>query len=217
MSRNEARRQKKLMKRRQKTKVRRKERADPYSAEGIRRRIRNAGRLPIHECLVNPNWRESGLAQVLLSRRQPDANLTVAVYLVDLLCLGLKNTFYRTDMSVTNYQTKVLAPTYEQTGFQDCPLALAQGIVYGAIEYAARFHFRPNRDFRQSHYVLGDPRAVGPCEEIEFGRCGKPLYISGPHDDVAQIVTQLSAHVGPDGFDFLAGEGLSAGTIQESY
>jgi hypothetical protein len=214
MPRNEAKRQKKLMKRRQKTKVRRKERINPYSAEGIRLRIRNAGQLPVHECLVNPNWRESGLAEILLSRLQPDENLTVGVYLVDLLCLGLKNTLFRTDMSVTRYQTKVLTPMYEEAGCQDCSVSLAQRIVYGAIDYAARFHFRPNRDFRQSHYILGDPRAVGPRKEVEFGRRGRPLYISGPHDDVAQVVAQLTAHVGPDGFDFMVGEELSVPAIQ---
>ena len=205
------------MKRRQKTQVRRKEHINPYSTEGIRRRLREADRLPIHQCLVNPNWRGSGMAQILLSRQQPDGNLAVGVYLVDLLCLGLKNTFVSMDMSVSKCRTKVRDPMYAQTGCRECTLPLAQRIVYGAIEYAGRFHFRPNHDFHQSRYVLGDPPAIRPGEEIEFGRGGRPLYISGPHDDVAQIVEQLSAHVGPDGFDFTVGAGLSVPAMEALY
>jgi hypothetical protein len=213
MARNEARRQKRLMKRRQKTKVRRKERIDPYSAEGIRKRLLTTQRLPVHECLINPQWRSSGLANILLSRWQPDGCLVAGMYLVDLLCLGLKDTFCKLDMAPLTYESKLMMPMYERTGCMECSLSLAHGIIYGGIAYAGRFNFHPHRDFRRSHHLLAGPSIVDPAEEIEFGREGKPWYVTGPHDDVTHIMNQLTAQLGLDGFHYIVG-GPSRSTVE---
>ena len=101
MARNEARRQKKLMKKRQKDKVRRRASVEavPYSALDARKKIHLARQYPLYECLINASWKEKGLATVLISRRQPDGDLLFGVYLVDTLCLGVKNTFCNADFS----------------------------------------------------------------------------------------------------------------------
>jgi hypothetical protein len=114
MARNEARRQQKLMKKRQKDKVRRKARAEmvPYSMLDARKKIRLARQCPPYECLINASWKDKGLATILISRRQPDGNLLFGVYLVDILCLGVKNTFCNADFSLSRYSTDVVGRTY---------------------------------------------------------------------------------------------------------
>ncbi|MCU0915929.1 MAG: hypothetical protein MUC88_15415, partial [Planctomycetes bacterium] len=91
MARNEARRQQKLMKKRQKDKIRRGVRLEaiPYSTLDARKKIHLARQYPLYECLINASWKQKGLATILVSRRQPDGNLLFGVYLVDILCLGL--------------------------------------------------------------------------------------------------------------------------------
>lgn len=207
MARDERKRQKRLLKKRRRDKVRRLVHAQavPFSARKTRDKIRQARSLPLHECLINPSWRQMGLARVLLSRRQPDGNLLFGVYMVDVLCLGLKSTFCNADFPPAQYNARLREPMYRDGRPVECALALAHRVIYGGIDYAAQFGFRPDSDFDLSRYVLEDKASVEPCDEVEFGRDGKPVYISGPHDDPRRVIAQLRSAVGEGNFDFIAG------------
>jgi hypothetical protein len=207
MARNEARRQQKLMKKRQKDKVRRKARAEmvPYSMLDARKKIRLARQCPPYECLINASWKDKGLATILISRRQPDGNLLFGVYLVDILCLGVKNTFCNADFSLSRYSTDVVGRTYRNEEPVQISKELAHQLIYGAIRYARQFGFHPHKDFNLSQYILDEADSIGPGTDVEFGRDGKPLFITGPDDDVPRILKQLEATAGPGHFDYLYG------------
>jgi len=205
MARNEARRQQKLMKKRHKDRVRRKTRLEaiPYSAMNAKRKIQLARQYPLHECLVNPSWKDKGLATVVVSRRQPDGNVLFGLYLVDILCLGLKNTVCNADFSVSRYDTDVVRRAYTDEEPLPCSRELAHQIIYGAIRYARQFGFQPQKDFELSRYILDDADSIGPETNVEFGRDGKPLFIAGPDDNVPRILRQLEAIAGPGRFDYI--------------
>jgi hypothetical protein len=201
-------RQKKLMKKRRKDKERKKKRTVQeafYSAAADpRNKVKAARNYPIYECLINPSWKKRGLAVILLSRRQPDGNITFGNYLVDIYCLGLKNTFCNVDFSPTRYRTEVVARSYDDETPEPCPVDLAHHIIYGAIDYAAQFGFEPEKDFDLSQYVLDAREDVGPCEGVEFGHNGKPLYVAGPHDNVEWVLKQLERTAGEGNFHYIA-------------
>ena len=83
------------------------------------------------------------------------------------------------------------------------PPALTHEIIYGAIEYAAQFGFRPHADFKWSRYVLDPPDRHARTGAIEFGHDGKPLYIQGPRDNVDVILRKLTQTAGTGNFDYL--------------
>jgi len=207
MARSEAKRQKKLMKKRQKDKLRRKQRLEaiPYSLLSAKTKIRDARQYPLHECLINPSWEEDGLARVAVSRRQPDGNLLFGVYLVDTLCLGLKNTLCNTDFSPSRYRTELVESVYRDDDPVQCSADMAHQIIYGAIAFAREFGFLPHRDFELSQYVLDKPDNFERTTEIEFGRDGKPLFIAGPDDNVPRILRQLESTAGHEQFDYIYG------------
>ena len=162
----------------------------------IKRTILEARKLPIYECLVNPSWKEKGLAVVTVSRRQFDDNLVFGVYLVDIFCLGLKNTFCNANSSMWRYQTELRRQTYRDEDPVKCPVSLAHQIIYGAIDFSAQFGFKPNKDFKLSQYVLKDRDAIKPGENVEFGKNGRPFYIAGPDDNVQYVMRQLQSRAG---------------------
>ena len=53
-----------------------------------------ARKLPVYKCEINPDWEEGGMAQVIVYRQHVNGHLTVGVYLVDISCAGVKDTFY---------------------------------------------------------------------------------------------------------------------------
>jgi hypothetical protein len=207
MVRSEAKRQKRLMKKRQKDKLRRKRQAEtiPYTLLSLRKKIHLARQYPLYECLINPSWKEKGLATVLVSRRQPDGNLLFGVYLVDILCLGLKNTFCNADFFLSRYSTHLVRKLYPDEDPVQCSKDTGHQIIYGAIAFARGFGFNPHRDFDLSQYVLDEPGSLEAVPEIEFGRDGKPLFIAGPDDNVPRILRQLESTAGRGHFDYIYG------------
>jgi hypothetical protein len=205
---NEKRRQKSLMKKKQKDKQRKKTSkkgffsglaGDFYKTVLIKR----AKEAPVFECLINPDWQESGLARILLSRRQSNGNLIIGTYLVDVLCLGLKNTFCNADISQDEYEYKLKAGMYRDKLPINCHPRLAHRIIYGGIEYAKALGFSPQKDFAMSRHVLDEPSEVDLTIPVEFGRGGKPVYIAGPEDDVERIMRQLGKKAGEGSFNFV--------------
>ena len=207
MARNEAKRQKKLMKKRQKDKLRKKRQVEsiPYTVLSTKKKIHLARHYPLYECLINPSWKEKGLATIVVSRRQPDEDLIFGVYLVDILCLGLKNTFCNADFPLSRYSTELVDGVYRDEDPIECSPDIAHQIIYGAIDFARGFGFKPNRDFDLSQYVLDEPGSLEGTPEIEFGRDGKPLFVAGPDDDVPRILRQLESTAGQGHFDYMYG------------
>jgi tetratricopeptide (TPR) repeat protein len=156
--------------------------------------------LPIHECLINPDWQESGMATVLISRKQPSGNLVAGVYLVDVLCLGLKNTFFFFNQTPRYYEEELKDLIFSHQEFEPCDYVLAHNIVYGAIAYAEDLGFKAHKDFGVSRYVLEEDDESVELLELEFGRDGQPCYIVGPYDNTSLIVGKLRAAVGEDNF-----------------
>ena len=204
MVRDEAKRQKKLLKKRQHDRLRKQHLAEvvPFAMLSPKQKLRLARRFPIHECLINPSWQEQGLVTILMSRRQPDDHLAFGVFLVDIFCLGLKNTFANVDFSESRYVREVVGRVYEQQESEPCDSELAQQIIYGAIAYAKQFGFKPNKDFRLFQHVLDTAESIRPSD-IEFGKDDKPFFVSGPDDNVQKILNQLQATAGEGQYDYL--------------
>jgi hypothetical protein len=196
---DEKKRQQKLQKKKQKDKQRHKKLANSslhtrYNTNP-KTIITNARDFPVKECLISADWQERGLAQILIAREQPDGNLLFGVYLVDLLCLGLKNTFYNCNFSAHEY-TEFRNPLVAEQGLVECPLDLACQIIYGAIDYAANLGFQPQSDFKLSQYVLEEKSSLVGNYQIEYGKDGKPFYIAGPDDNVELIMRKLTGKLG---------------------
>jgi len=168
------------------------------------RQIKKSNQYPIHEIRISNNWQENGLAYIWLSRKTPLAFI-IGVYLVDVRCLGLKNTFVsacKTEQEYEDDKTLIEKKFQDSFRLKTCSYELANIIIYGGIAYAEQFGFQPQKDFHLSKYVLGDK--IRPQQHIQFGdEDGKPFFINGPDDDVDFIIQKLTKAVGKDGFHFL--------------
>ncbi len=204
MKKGEKKRQRAALKRRARDKFRQRH-AQVHASSPEELYIRHAREYPIFECLINSEWKAGGLAQMVIARRQPNGNILFGNYLVDYYCLGLKNTYCNADFTPAKYQRDVRDRVFRSSpgGAIECPVDLAHEIIYGAIEYAARFGFKPQRDFSLSQFILEPADRFERRHNVEFGRNGKPLFISGPHDDAQAIIRQLERTAGPGNYDYL--------------
>lgn len=139
-----------------------------------------------------------GMALVVVARAGRHDRLSLCGWLLDTFCLGVKNAIGPEAMRrrvvpafVRTYFTAFPAPALP------APLALAEHLVLGAVEFATGLGFSPHPDFAPTRAHLGD--LDGPCA-ITFGSDGRPLYVPGPYDDPLAVMRTLTSAVGSDGF-----------------
>lgn len=208
MPRDERKHQKALMKKRSKQKVatQHKSHSPEFTSLSLQSIVRRSHEFPVLECLISKDWQKDdpGLVQILLARKQPDGDICFGTYLVDKLCLGLKNTFANAGFSRTRYENEVRDPMSRRTVLVECPLELAHQMIYASIDYAAQFGFTPQKDFALSQYVLVPRGELEEPYKLTFGRDGKPFYMAGPHDNAARILRQLEKNPGPGNFTYFA-------------
>lgn len=204
MARNENKRQKLLLKKKRKDRARKTQKSGAYGGNVVSHRsiIRNSSELPVHECLIHPEWQEQGLATILISRKQTNGNLVFGVYMVDIYCLGLKNTLCNADIPLQEYEDGIKDTLRKQATYLECDIELAYQIIYGAIEFAREFGFGPHKDFKLSSCILEGPSEKYHSSDLEFGKDGKPYYIAGPDDNVDYVMRKLSENAGDGNFDF---------------
>lgn len=162
--------------------------------------IANARKLPILKCyqISNPLDRT---VQISVLREQKSGKLVVGFYLVDNLCLGLKDTFYRSFEDFTEFETIFLQNYFADKDIdtEEIEPNYAFNLIYGAIEFAEDCGFSPAKEFRVTEYILDDIDEV-EYEEMEFGRNGKPVFDPSPFDNAKKIRQTLIDNVGEDGF-----------------
>src|SRR5579859_2454109 len=181
-----------------------------YSSPSI---VRRAREYPLLECIISADWQneQPGLVEIVVARQQPDGNICFGTYLVDKLCLGLKNTFARANYTPARYQDESRR-LFRDRPFVTCSSTLAYQMIYESIDYAARFGFTPQRDYELTQFMLAPRDEYTPTYKIHFGQKGnlfgqdkgKPLFISGPDDNVPAILKQLEQTAGPGNYNFIA-------------
>lgn len=176
------------------------------------------GQPPLARCLVNVNCARylledaaatgeplSSLGLVLVARFSGVDRFVVCTYLIDYLCLGLKDTLGPRSMPSTDYEAFVAGAFASfPEGYQDIELPTAQAMVLGAANYALRLGFQPCREFAQTRSHLGDWDGE---PQLPFGYQGKPFYINGPYDNPRQVLRTLEQTVGRGNFDYIVGIG----------
>lgn len=174
---------------------------------------------PVVECFVNGNCADyylhdnpepveetednidRGLALVCITRQARYDRFTICTYLLDIWCLGVKDTMAPRQLNLVEYkQTLDYAYQGFPEGRQKITLEQAQALVYSAVEYAEKLGFQPHRDFEKSREHLG--KWSGEMK-IQCGRNGRPFYISGPYDNPATIINILKRTVGEGNFDHM--------------
>jgi len=167
----------------------------------IRKKVRN---LPVYECLVNTEWKEQGVAHIVVARNHTNGNITACMYLVDLFCLGIKNTQYLFNIPESEYRST--KESMEHIVFEPINYTLAHNIVFAGLEYAEEYGFKPHKDFTSiTRFMLEEDTEDIELIDIECGKDGKPFYVNGPYEDQAkinQIIAQLDRTAGPGNFDF---------------
>jgi hypothetical protein len=178
----------------------------PWSHAGKIHRIRHADDYPVEACYLNADWKEQGLARIVVTRSQENGKIMVGAFLVDTFCLGVKNAFCNEGLGRRRIDDQLLPGYYHNEEPTRVGINYVKEIIYGAVEYARSLGFEPHPDFELSRHVLGSEE-IGTTRNLTFGGPeGKPLYVAGSDDDAGATLRKLRKKLGENGFNFITPE-----------
>ena len=169
----------------------------------LAQQVRQSADAPLHACLVQDGLFDRGNGSLVLARKTAGGGVAVAVFLLDVFCLGVKDIFFR---RVDAAEFDGLVEAMDETApLVSVEPAYARKLVRDLVAYARSIGFEPAADYAAIEHLFGDVSPDGCDVTFGFGYEGKPLYLPGPTETQAQIrcrTDQLRLRLGEDGFDF---------------
>ncbi len=156
--------------------------------------------LPIYKCYLSKGWKAAGIANVIVARKHVTGNLTIGIYLVDLLCLGVKET-----LVLFNVETDELDRILKSEGSQwdETTYNLVHNIIFASLEYALEFEIEPHKEFLLSKYILEEDDDKIPIIEIAVGdENGNPELIVQRDYNFAPVLKKLDKNAGKGNYTF---------------
>jgi hypothetical protein len=205
MALSEKQRQKKLEKNKKKRQLMKKTGRTGF---GARSTAASYDKYPLYECLVPSGLFETGLGTIIATRQPPSGEIALSAFVVDVFCLGVKNTFFKVVNKEVYHNAIMLriVETHEGQHFENTHPSCVRKLIEGAVDYAGDLGFSPHPDYRNAKAIFGDIEAGACPVKYVFGKEGKPMYIRGPNESITQakkIVDQLAKRCGAGNYHYL--------------
>jgi hypothetical protein len=156
--------------------------------------------LPIYKCYLTRVWEVAGMASVIVMRQHVNGRYTVGIYLVDLLCLGVKDTFYLFNVSRDEMEERLNMDTLQ---LEEVDYNLVHNIVYAAHDFAMEFDIKPHKNFTITKFILEEDDDTIPLIEIPVGdEDGKPQLLVDAAYNYSPVLKKLEQHAGKGNFTF---------------
>lgn len=162
-----------------------------------------ARKLTLHKCMVNEDWEENMMTNVIISRKHSNGNFTTCLYLVDLYCLGVKDTHYAFNIDKEEHSL-LLEQAQNGVNMIEIDYNLAHNIIYAGYEFALDCGIKPHKDFEKTtKYMLEKDDENVPLIDIDCGNNGKPHYFQSEFENgtfTSKIIKTLEQNVGKGNF-----------------
>lgn len=158
--------------------------------------------LPIGKCYIAPpDWQESGMAHVIVTRVRPSGNLVMGAFLVDTFCMGVKDAGYHENMTPSDFEGYL--NNYKRgMGLEEISYNEAHNIIYGAMAFAKEGGIKPVKEFDPAGYILEEDTEDIPLIEYNFGKNGKHFLVVNPDRKEMPYYHILRKNLGDD-FEFV--------------
>ena len=205
MGNNEKKRQKKLARKKQKRQRKRTQIQKHNLMKRPSSLLKRSASLEIHECLIaEDDLIHNGIGMVLTSRKIPDGNILCVVILLDVWCLGAKDTWFRI-FTPSQYEELIDNLKERQSALVRTKPATMKKLVEDCVAWAAEHGMKPHTDYHLAQHIWDDIDPTEADEEFEYGQDGRPCYVSGPFEDAERIqyvLKTLEKHCGEGNYDF---------------
>ena len=171
----------------------------------VKQRVRS---LQIGKCYVSEVIDKASMGHVVVTRQHTGGRLSVAFFLVDMACLGVKDSFYilRMEDFELDERLKDSNNTYRECSYEE-----AHNRIYGAIAYAEEAGIKPDKSFLLTQYFLEEDTDDIPLQEFEYGLNGKHHLVCHSNLEASRYLPLLRKNLGEGNFSYLINIGSPFG------
>lgn len=168
----------------------------------VRQRVRT---LPMGKCYITDTLLDvGGMCHVVVTRQHNGGRISMALFMVDMFCVGVKESFYRLRL-----EPKELDDMLDTGGvgfsFNECSYEEAHNRIYGAIAFAEEGGIKPDKSFLLTKYFLEEDTDDIPIIDYEYGKNGKHLLVCDSELEASKYLPALRKTLGEDGFTYIIG------------
>ena len=153
--------------------------------------------LKIGKCYYTKSLFDAGEGHVIVSRLHTGGKISYANYLVDMLCLGVKDSFYRLRLEPDEWE-ETIEYLNDRIGLTECSYEDAHNIVWGAVDFAEEGGIKPHESFGLTQYMLEEDTEDIPLKDFDFGSGGQHLLIVKNQNEAKHYLPRLKAALGND-------------------
>lgn len=154
--------------------------------------------LEIGKCYITDAIKKVGEGLVIVTRNHTGGRISMASFLVDAYCLGVKDSFFRLRME--DYEMEEMM---DKIGAEECTYYEAHNWVYGAIAYAEEAGIKPDKSFALTQYMLEEDTDDIPLIEYDFGKDGKHMLVAHSQLEASRYLPLLRENLGEGNYDYM--------------
>ena len=139
---------------------------------------------PVYEAMIPANLWETGIGQVIISRKNQEGDISVGLYLVDVFCLGVKDCCIRL-MDLEEYTDMLIGLQDSNGEILIVQPEIANTLIHKAVNFALKYALTPHKDFAKDQRFLKNIPMIETLE-FPFGVDGKPFYVQGPNESIME-------------------------------
>ena len=171
----------------------------------VKQRVRS---LQIGKCYVSEVIDKASMGHVVVTRQHTGGRLSVAFFLVDMACLGVKDSFYILRMEDFEFDERLKD---SNNTYRECSYEEAHNRIYGAIAYAEEAGIKPDKSFLLTQYFLEEDTDDIPLQEFEYGLNGKHHLVCHSNLEASRYLPLLRKNLGEGNFSYLINIGSPFG------
>jgi len=160
--------------------------------------------LEIGTCYVTKDIDKAKMGHVIVTRKHTGGRISMAAYLVDMACLGVKDSFYRLRMDDWEFDEFL---DDRRDMFRECSYEEAHNRVWGSIAWAEEAGIRPDKSFQFTQYMLEEDTDDVPLIEYEYGRDGKHFLTCRSELEASRYLPLMRQHLGEGNYHYIIGIG----------
>ena len=160
---------------------------------------------PVHNCFIGKDIFTEGIGTAIISREMPNNYLGIGVFLLDVWCLGVKNTYFSV-LSEKEYNDRLEEIRMNEI-LENIHPSCARKLIEQCVDYSKELGFKPHKNYKISRQLFMSIDPAACPNKYHFGKDGKPFYISGPNENVnhsMRIINTLSQNCGEGNFDYIS-------------
>lgn len=156
--------------------------------------------MEIGPCYLTDDLTDMKEGYVVVTRRHTGGRVSLAMFLVDVYCLGVKDSFYRLRMDPEEFEDFVESIPR----VKECTYNEAHNWVYGSIAFAEEAGIEPDKSFNLTQYMLEEDTDDIPLIEYEFGDNGRHHLFCHSNLEGSKYLPILQKNLG-DNFEYTIG------------